>query len=325
MTYNTVIDSFISMLESTYELDCMVESVTTTGETTSSTYENPAYKHIVSIVDEMEMTRKQIFSSLDMLFDDPDIEESPPDTNFQIINGYADGSQSFEKYNESTEEFEEDASYFYVRGNLYDMLPKANEGAYINKFIERVRNVVEICNQYQIMYDDYQEPPSSGEDGVPPISKLEFFWTEEYDEFQKLVDASMSGFSSIKEEYAQLMPFIRKYKSLYSDVAEELGKIDNFISSLNKTVNAPGTRLSDSYSKIGTDGFSMYSSSLGTLYDLFLQSVELYNNSKYYASDEYNMYLRKIFTYKVLEKYKFFETSSSYLSWIEDFRKRFDI
>ena len=330
MTYDSVITSFISMLNDVYNLECMKESVTVSstssseGEETTSTYYNPAYILISSLITELDETRKQIFASLDTLFNDPDIEESPPDMNFQIINGYADGSQTFQKYDEKTEEFSDDASYFYVRGNLYDMLPKANKGIYVNEYIENIRNIVNICNTYESMYNDYPSPPIS-EDGTTTTPKLEYFWSSEYDNFEIKVNSEMDGFSIIKSQFSQLISFIRNYKELFADVSEDLGKIDNFISAMNKTVNAPNTRLSDSYKNVSSSGFSMYSTSLGSLYTLFTISLELRDKSKYYATDEYNVYLRKIFTYKVLEQHDFFNTSKSYLNWIESFRKVFDI
>lgn len=328
MTYITVLDSFKATLENLYyDLSCLEKSwSTTSSDGTESSTPNPAYELIESWAEEMTITKEQIFAALDCLFNDPDDDYEVEDINFQLINGYADGSKTFEKYDIKTEEFSEDASYFYVRGNLYDMLPKANEGVYVNLYFDNIRLIETICNEYEKMYDDYPKPPvSGGDNGESTISKLEYFWSREYDDFEEKINAAIGNFKTIKTQFSELIPFIRNYKNLFYNVSQELGKIDNFISSLNKTVNAPKTRLSDSYSKVNTSGFGMYSSSLGSLYTMFTEALEIRDASKYYATDEFNMYLRKIFSFKIYQKYKFFETAKAYLNWIENFRKKFNI
>ena len=327
MTYSTVLDSFKSMIESQYKLDCFEKtySAGSPSDEEPVVKSNPAYALLETWAKNFDSVKEKIFSGLDCLFNDPDEEYAVEDTNFQIINGYADGSKTFQKYSIDTEEFTEIPYYFYVRGNLYDMLPRANLGEYVNAYYDNVKNVTEICKYYNELYEDYIEPPVSGDDGTSTISKLEYFWNEYYSEFEEKVNNKLNDILVIGDDYYNIITFIRNYKSLFLECSTALGKIDNFISSLNKTINAPNTRLYDSYSKISSSGFSMYSSSLGEYFDLFLESISIRYNSKYSSNDEYNQYLRKIYTSLILTKKDYFNKSLSMLNWVEDFRKKYNI
>ena len=336
MSYITILDSFAGMIESTFGNKSLAPTYpASSGSSSPETYSedsgsgeeepvpNPAYVLVSGWKDQMTATKEQIFNSLDTLFNDPDDESETPDLNFHLINGYADGSSSFVLYHKDTEEFTEDANYFYVRGNLYDMLPKANEGQYVNKYYPQVKSLVDICTRNEELYSKFPTPPVSSEGET--ISKLESFWSKYYDEFESEINSQMNVFLVVKAEFFELVDFVKQYKNLFYTVSQEISKIDIFIGSMNKTVNAPKTRLSDSYANVTTDGFGMYSEKLGAVYNIFTEALKIREISSFSNNDDYNEKLRKICVSEVLVYYNYFNLSKQYLDWINAYRKKYEI
>ena len=326
MTYKEILTSFKNLLEGCLELTCISDKVSQTsagGETTYS--DNVAKELLDDWINEMDVISETIFNSLNSLFVDPDDEYNTPDRNYQIINGYADGSRSLEYYDKESEEFNEKADYWYVRGNLYDMLPKANEGLYVYRFLQNIKNVVSICNDYELKYEDYPEPSPPEDGSGTTISKVEAFWDEFFVEFEESVNSELKLLLSEKNKFHELIQFTRDYRKVYEEVSDWLSKGENFVSALQKTSTGVGKSLSDSFNNIGVNGFELYSSSLSILYNLFVAAKEERDSSQYAQQDDSNVYLRKIFNSEILLNFNYFERAEDCLSWILDFRSHYNI
>lgn len=327
MTYKDILASFKSELQKCLDYKCIYEKIKRTDSDTSETeyIDNDAKVLIDSYITEMDLIYESIFNALNSLFVDPDDDNKTPDTNFIIINGYADGSRSLEYYDIESEEFSEKADYWYVRGNLYDMLPKANEGLYIYKYQNNIKNIVQICNKYNVLYKDYPEPPVSGDDLSLSPSKIELFWDEYYIEFKNTVSNEINNLLSEKNKFSELVDFIRDYKNTFESVSSWLSKGDAFVSALQKTSTQPGSCLADSFSNINIDGFKLYSEAYSLLYSLYIFSKEERDASSYSKKDDTNMYLRKIFNSEILIHFDYFNKSVQHLNWIKEFRKYYNI
>lgn len=329
MTYKIALEEFKTLLTNCDIYACISdkESHTTTDEdgNTITTYSDNSAKSLLDDwINEFDAIYQSIYNSLLALFIDPDDEDRIPDVNYQLINGYADGSRSLEYYDTTTEEFIEKADYWFVRGHLYDMLPKANEGLYVYKYLSNVQSVVNLCKEYEKKYEEY-EYSSSGNDDTISISKAEAFWNKNYKDFDDNVNNLLQGLLAEKNKFVGLIQFTRDYKAVYEDVSVWLSKGDSFISALQKTSTGSGNCLGDSFQKIGVAGFALYSSDMSEMYHIFSEAKNIRDNSKYATQDDSNIFLRKIFIHKILTQHNYFNRSASCLDWIKEFRKYYNI
>lgn len=319
MTYKSVLDEFKSILRQTKSNTCISEGYSTTDELST----NPAESKINSCISTMDAVYNSIFSALDCLFNNPDDDYESVDINYQIINAYADASSGYDYYDKDLDEFITKPEYYYVRGNLYDMLPKANEGKYIYSHINQIKDIGTICEYYENLYLKFNE--SDTDELGNPIPKIKLFWNRYYSEFASKVNADMVGFDVIKNRFDELVPFIRNYKNLFYNASLNISKGENFIAAINKTSIAKKTRLSDSFANVDSLGFSMYSQSLGMLYDLYKKAMALRNSSEKFKEDYYFNNLRNIYYSEIMVYYDFYNKSVEYYNWILSFREQFNI
>ena len=115
-----------------------------TGMTTTQVIMNPGGTYGQSILDAFKNTANSILHSLKTLFINYDDDKQlwHEDMNFNLLNSYAAASQSFQKYNQDTEEFEDRPEYWFTRGCWYDMLPMCTKGEYLYAWRNNVENGV---------------------------------------------------------------------------------------------------------------------------------------------------------------------------------------
>lgn len=259
--------------------------------------------------------------------------ERAEDVNYNLINGYADASKSFEDYNSLSQEFYKRAEYWNVRGHLYEMLAGVNEGT----FIERRRHLVEqLCNFLDKEESLYKESPlqsddissSNNEDSTMsrPITKAEKYWnirlsvlTEEINKTLQLIWNDVSYF------HTTLVPLVYNYLRLYEEATEYISKGDTFISALQKTSTQPNKSLGESFDRIGVNGFKKYSSGLSKAYEYFVKAKQRRDISKYKDDDDNNLYLRKYYQHEVLTDHDFFSKAVEFLNTVTALRNRLDI
>ena len=321
MTYKSVLDEFKKILEETKNNTCISDSYSDSEEETSNI--NPARSKIDECISKMDEVYNSIFNGLDCLFNNPDDEYESVDRNYLLINAYADASSAFDYYDSNLDEFITKPEYYYVRGNLYDMLPKANKGEYVYLHITNIKQISNTCKYYESLYLEFNE--SDIDDEGITIPKIKLFWDKYFSEFETTVDLNINEFDIIKNRFNELINFIRNYLNLYYNVSINLSKAENFISSTNKTSTGKKTRLSNSYSNIDSSGFSMYSIHLGNLYTLYKKALSIIESSKKFKDDYYNNSLRNIYYSEILVYYNFYNTSIEYYNWILSFRKQFNI
>ena len=331
-TYKDILLSFKKLLETCLPLTCISDKIShstvgSDGQVTTTYSDSQAKELIDDWINEMDVISYTIFNSLNSLFVDPDDEDKIPDLNYQIINGYADGSRSLEYYDKNSEEFIEKADYWYVRGNLYDMLSKANEGLYVYKFLQNIKNVVTLCKQYEEIYKNYSGTSSSMSDGGVsiPVTKADLFWDEYFTKFEEEVNTELKLLLSEKNKFYELIQFTRDYRKVYEDISDWVSKGENFVSALQKTSTGVGKSLSDSYSNVGIDGLALYSSTLSFIYNLFLSAKDTRDSSQYATKDDSNLYLRKILNSEILTYFNYFERAKNCLTWILEFRSHYNI
>lgn len=276
----------------------------------------------------LSQTNTSIFNAIKGLFDDPEDEEHIPDLNYQIINGYADGSKTYEYYDKNTEEFSERGEYYFTRGNLYDMIPGVEAGDYLYRYVQNMRVIYNLCDQYEKMYQEYTPPTvedssDSGTTTAPP--KIVSFWSEYISDFRDTVNENIAGFNDVRATFNSITPLVANYKDLMYRVSMVLGKIENFIAALNKTATGPKTQLAQTYQNIDSGIFGRYSSELGFLYTKYKEAVILRNESCYKDDDDYNMYLRKIYQFVILEHFNYFNLSTQYLNSVLAIRKKYSV
>ena len=320
---------------------------------------NPSYNLLSSLCATLADTQSAIYSAAHYLFEDPTMLDANGklirnDNNFSIINGYADGSKSFELYNKEDEVFLEQPDFFWTRGKFYGMLPAIYEGNYLRTYDgidvnQKINNIVNICSEYVqkfiIFENEYKKSNSSSSSGsdsdsTVSISAEEAFWSDSTSDdapsnssvFRTRILAEFTDFANdslqmnsttFGWQFKNFMDIASDYITLFEEATEDLSKIDPFISSLNKTVDGPGTRLYDKYASIGVGGFDAFSTSLDGIFTLFLQSIDERDKSHFAAEDTYNTILTKIFQSKILEEAQFFTTATSLKQRTEGFARRY--
>lgn len=332
-TYREILEKYDDFLSKALSGKSMFTSVTSTDPDTGETitvYSNEARPVLTGWQSKVTLTKQAIFSFVDFLFNDYDIEGNKlENVNFNTINGYADGSKSFEYYDMESQEFSEMPEYFWTRGNLYDMLPRVEEGDYLGKYIASVSEIVGICETWQKKYDAHPDPtPSTDSDGnTSSTPKVEDFWsTKDYlSSFTDEIDSRLEQVQFVYNRFVEAKANAFAYTDLFYDATDAVGCVDNFIAALNKTVNGPGTRLSDSFAKFGAAGFGNYSPSMSSAYTLFLRATDVRDNSKWAAEDEYDMYLRKIAQSMALVSIDYFETAKRYFKEFKQFREDLNV
>lgn len=244
------------------------------------------------------------------------------DLNFNLINGYADASKSFEDFNEEDETFFQRSEYWNVRGHLFELLPNAHEGTFLRKEEGLIDSFCSYLDALERRYGEFRV----GTFFECPKSKAEEFWNEYFDELKSEVDKTLGAFvEAVNYFHNALVSLIYDYLRLYERVSVHITRGDSFISAETKTSTAPGKCLGDHHAKMGSSGFGFYSQGLGVVYDMYLSAKARRDKSKYAEDDEYDLYLRKFYTYEVLKRERFFETAVSLLREVESFRLKLDV
>lgn len=106
--------------------------------------DNPGASYGQSILDAFQSTADSIHHSLATLFINHDDDKTmwQEDLNFNLINAYAAASQSLQRYDKDTEEFEEMPEFWFTRGCWYDMLPMCTKGKYLLEWRSNVETKV---------------------------------------------------------------------------------------------------------------------------------------------------------------------------------------
>lgn len=321
---------------------------------------NPSYTLLSSLQTVLTNTQSAIYNAAHYLYEDPSMRDGNGalirnDNNFSIINGYADGSKTFELYKSDDEVFLEQPDFFWTRGKFYGMLPAIYEGEYLRSYgginvAAKIQNIVAICSEYNdkfVVFEEEWTPPSSdagGEDDESGISVEEAFWSkplsddkDAHTNSSKFRERILAEFTDFANESLQMNSttyvwqfnnfrgIVEAYITLFEEATEDLSKIDVFVSSLNKTVDGPDTRLSDTYANIGVDGFAAFSTKLDKIFQIFLDSIAERDRSHFAAEDTYNTILTKIFQSKVLEEADFFTTATSLKDRTAGFARRYSL
>lgn len=318
---------------------------------------SPVYRFLNSLCSVLSETQSKIYESAHFLYEDPEMVDGngnliENDNHFSIINGYADASKTFESYNSEEETFSEEPSYFWTRGKLYAMLPKVYAGEYLSVYqnenvLAKINSIIAICQKYQNAYDNYDAPDvtfTNSDNEEVTKSDIELFWTyatgedsTNEEKFKAEIAPFFTDFASYiggvfsytaDTYYSKFQGFknrVHLYIKLFETATENLSKIDGFVSSLNKTVDGPNTRLYDTYRNIGVDGFSEFSYNLDGVFQTFLNSIALRDNSHYANEDTYNNILYKIFQSEILRENGFFEDAKTYLSTFTDFSEYYSL
>ena len=260
--------------------------------------------------------------------------ERAEEVNYNLINGYADASKSYEDYKSSTQEFYKRSEYWNVRGHLYELLVGANDG----DFIERSRYLVEkLCSfldNEELLYktsplkSDVYTSNSSGEEGTVsrPLTKAEKYWNQRIDVLRTEINKSLQViWNDVSYFHTTLVTLVYNYLRLYESTMEYISKGETFISALQKTSTEPNKSLGQSFDKVGVRGFQRYSEGLSKAYDYFVKARQRRDSSKYKDDDDNNIYLRKYYQHEVLTDCNFFTKSEEFLNIVKQLRSKLDI
>ena len=255
--------------------------------------------------------------SLFIELDVDDIDYRYEDVNYSIINGYADSSKSLEDYNPTTQEFFKRAEYWNVRGHLYELLADAESGFY-KKYNDKFNDLVSYIDAKQSEFVRTHNnkrvtgsTPCEESGSSRTTSYAETFWNTGSN-YSTLVNKINAVFPALNEDvnklHKQLIGIVFEYISIYDKISAWLSKGDTFVAALQKTSTSETTCLADTFVKVNSAGsFSRYSKgSMDFRYPLFVQAKAERDASKYKDIDDYNIYLRKYLTYKVLHHFNFF-------------------
>lgn len=301
-------------------------------------------REAISLISEANVltTKSEMCKSNAQLYDEKakDYEEKAgfteraEDVNYNLINGYADSSKSYEDYKPSTQTFYKRAEYWNVRGHLYELLVGANDG----DFIERSRYLVEkLCSfldKEELLYkasplksDEYSSDDSDdGQTVSRPLTKAEKYWNQRIDVLRTEINNTLQViWNDVSYFHTTLVTLVYNYLRLYESTMEYISKGETFISALQKTSTEPNKSLGQSFDKIGARGFQRYSEGLSKAYDYFVKARQRRDSSKYKDDDDNNIYLRKYYQHEVLTDCNFFTKSEEFLNKVKELRSKLDI
>lgn len=184
MSYNIIITDYIDKIK-TQILESLLctTNILYTEEIGTDIDGNVIYKSFINdnsspvnnVIEILEKLIIAIDNTYRYLFVDPTYVDDngvvlKNNTNYQIINGYADGTKSFDNYNIETQEFLKDANFWFARGNMYEMLTKVKDGGYLYKrlngypasLIEDIEYLLEVSkdlNSEDPKSDEYYSKP----------------------------------------------------------------------------------------------------------------------------------------------------------------------
>ena len=255
--------------------------------------------------------------SLFIELDVDDVNYRYEDVNYSIINGYADSSKSLEDYNSTTQDFFKRAEYWNVRGHLYELLADAESGFY-KKYNDKFNDLVSYIDTKQSEFVRTHNnkrvtgsTPCKETGSSRTTSYAETFWNIGSN-YSTLVNKINAVFVALEEDvnklHKELIGIVFEYIDNYNRISAWLSKGDTFVAALQKTSTSETTCLADTFAKVNSAGsFSRYSKdSMDFIYPLFVQAKAERDASKYKDIDDYNIYLRKYLTYKVLQSFNFF-------------------
>lgn len=258
--------------------------------------------------------------SLFIELDVDDVNYRYEDVNYSIINGYADSSKSLEDYNSTTQEFFKRAEYWNVRGHLYELLADVESGFY-KKYNDKFNDLVSYIDAKQSEFVRTHNnkrvtgsTPCKESGSTRTTSYAETFWNTGSN-LSTLKAKIKNAFEDLEKDvnklHEQLIGIVFNYIDIYNEISPWLSKGDTFVAALQKTSTNETTCLADTFAKVNSAGsFSRYSSgSMDVIYPLFVQAKAERDASKYKDIDDYNIYLRKYLTYKVLHHFNFFPTA----------------
>lgn len=261
-----------------------------------------------------------VFYACMCLFIELDVDDTDyryEDVNYSIINGYADSSKSLEDYNSTTQEFFKRAEYWNVRGHLYELLADAESGFY-KKYNDKFNDLVSYIDAKQSEFVRTHNnkrvkgsTPCKESGSSRTTSYAETFWSTGSN-LSTLKAKIKNAFEDLEKDvnklHEQLIEIVFEYIDIYNKISPWLSKGDTFVAALQKTSTSETTCLADTFAKVNSAGsFSRYSSgSMDVIYPLFVQAKAERDASKYKDIDDYNIYLRKYLTYKVLHHFNFF-------------------
>ena len=111
------------------------------GETIYRDYKNDNINFLNDVISKLKLVIEAIDNTYNYLFVDPTYVDDSTNVvrnnnNYILINGYGDGSKTFENYDIQTQEFSKDANFWFTRGHMYDMLTKVKEGSFLFKRLD---------------------------------------------------------------------------------------------------------------------------------------------------------------------------------------------
>ena len=295
-----------------------------------SPYTNPLTKH-GNMFYVVYYACMSLFIELDV--DDKDYRYE--DVNYSIINGYADSSKSLEDYNPSTQDFFKRAEYWNIRGGLYELLASVETGfytKYISKFNDLISYIDNTQRDYEATHNGERvkgSTPCSESGSTRTVSHAETFWTN--DRIRSLNSKIEAVFNALEKDvntlHTQLIGIVFEYIDNYNKMSAWLSKGDTFVSALQKTSTGVDTCLADTFSKVNAAGsFSRYSGgSMDFIYNLFVQSKQQRDASKYKDDDEHNIFLRKYLVYNVLKHFDFYPTAIKIDNTLKELRNTLNI
>lgn len=169
------------------------------------TVANEGSTYAKSILKAFQTTGDNILFSLKTLFinNDDDKAMRTEDLNFNLISAYAAASQSFQKYNATTEEFMDMPEFWFTRGCWYDMLPMCTRGEYLLKYRgnvqNTVRNAISKCRRAYKKHSYMRVITESSSDGSSSSTRIEWeYYQESGNTYEFISDFWSSHLSSLK-------------------------------------------------------------------------------------------------------------------------------
>lgn len=304
MSTTSVLNKYINIIRSNYNLDIFEEEVISTDDITGESVTVSRPKLVTeNVCTSISNASNSIFMAFDVLFNSHKIEDGQ-NQNFMVINAFSENYRNYDQYNDGS--FSINKTYTNCCGKFYHASAIGSSGEFLLQYKVYPDNITDICLYYETLYDDFVPViplPTLDDTPTETEPKITQFWNIYINEFTSKVNAQKTMFDNLKSDFSSFEVHVQNYIDIGQNNAMAFAVGSVFIDSDKKTT-MPYINMAQDWNT-HENKFLYYSSDIENIYKLWLTSAtetdKIYsvNATEYeYDSIRQNIFFSLILTYK---------------------------
>lgn len=324
MSIDSILNTYISNIRQNYSLEIFDIVVPPPDEETG---EIPPHFDPKTSMEELcsaiSLAKSIINNAFLYLFNNLEIRNGEHQ-NFITINALSEVFRDTQQYSLDTKIFTDSPEYYSnICGQLYFSYAKGYTGDFLTIYNYVPINITEICNYYQLLYDEYTPDISSGSE-EPPAPKITQFWNSYGTSFEHQIFSFKPIFEKLSNDFISFYNMITEYKDLAINASKAQATGFVFVDAQRRKQAV--LENMDLVFKECRNKFKYYDSLVNDLYELWLTTFD-HVESEYSEENEYEKesLKTKIFSALILDYVKFYENSEKLYKRFLTFFTRYGI